>query len=421
LEFLKLEDKLKIAWFSNHPFAPTGYGVVTKNIIFGPALEGGLNTKAKCDIISFYGTDGFGMEYNGVRIWPRRFDPYGRDICELVLKYVKPDIFFTLFDIWITYDDVAKNYWLNTIHPRWCGYIPVDHRPVPDGVAEPASHGYRPIAMSKFGQEEFDKRGIKTTYIPHGCNTEIFKPLDKKKARKALGFEDDWFIIGINAANKGMRKDYPRMFEAVRKFFDDNPDAEKKTRIYAHTWPQYPDGLPLANLVDKFGLRDKTIFTSDIKRLYGMSEGQLAEYYNVQDVYLNLSRGEGFGIPIIEAQSCGVPCIVTNFSSMPELVCNHGWKVQVEAYEMTPLMAYQALASVHHGAECIGQAYNKPQRLAKYSKMARQFALGYDWKTKILPMWYNLVEDIQSDIPEQLPFMMPKQMLESKVKMEKKR
>ena len=28
--------------------------------------------------------------------------------------------------------------------------------------------------------------------------------------------------------------------------------------------------------------------------------------------------GEGFGIPIIEAQACSTPVIVTDFSSMPE-------------------------------------------------------------------------------------------------------
>ncbi len=58
----------------------------------------------------------------------------------------------------------------------------------------------------------------------------------------------------------------------------------------------------------------------------------LALMYNAADVFLGPSRGEGFGIPIIEAQACGTPVIVTNFSSMPELV---RWGVAVEPAHLT--------------------------------------------------------------------------------------
>jgi len=37
-------------------------------------------------------------------------------------------------------------------------------------------------------------------------------------------------------------------------------------------------------------------------------------------VHLLVSMGEGFGIPIIEAQACGCPVIVGGWTAMPELV-----------------------------------------------------------------------------------------------------
>jgi glycosyltransferase involved in cell wall biosynthesis len=41
--------------------------------------------------------------------------------------------------------------------------------------------------------------------------------------------------------------------------------------------------------------------------------------------------GEGFGIPVIEAQACGTPVIVSDFSAQSELV-GGGWRVEGQPY-----------------------------------------------------------------------------------------
>ena len=46
----------------------------------------------------------------------------------------------------------------------------------------------------------------------------------------------------------------------------------------------------------------------------------MARLYTTFDVLLNPAMGEGFGMPIMEAQACGVPVIVTDFSAMKEVV-----------------------------------------------------------------------------------------------------
>jgi glycosyltransferase involved in cell wall biosynthesis len=43
------------------------------------------------------------------------------------------------------------------------------------------------------------------------------------------------------------------------------------------------------------------------------------------NVLMLASRGEGFGIPVIEAQACGTPVIVTDWTAQPELVRDHGY------------------------------------------------------------------------------------------------
>jgi putative colanic acid biosynthesis glycosyltransferase len=50
------------------------------------------------------------------------------------------------------------------------------------------------------------------------------------------------------------------------------------------------------------------------------SKSELADFYNIADVFLNLSVEETFGLTTIEAMACGTPVIVYNRTASPELV-----------------------------------------------------------------------------------------------------
>ncbi|MGM8228751.1 glycosyltransferase family 4 protein [Cellvibrio sp. ARAG 10.3] len=68
-----------------------------------------------------------------------------------------------------------------------------------------------------------------------------------------------------------------------------------------------------------------------IGRIIG--DNNLASFYNSGDILLLPSRSEGFGLVALEAQSCGIPVVASNVSSLPEIVldgvtgflcpCNH--------------------------------------------------------------------------------------------------
>ncbi len=46
----------------------------------------------------------------------------------------------------------------------------------------------------------------------------------------------------------------------------------------------------------------------------------IIEFVDIAGLVKGASKGEGFGIPIIEAQSCGCPVIVTDFSAIYQTV-----------------------------------------------------------------------------------------------------
>ncbi|MFN4227335.1 MAG: glycosyltransferase family 4 protein [Candidatus Ratteibacteria bacterium] len=59
----------------------------------------------------------------------------------------------------------------------------------------------------------------------------------------------------------------------------------------------------------------------------------LPYFYNGCEVFVYPSLYEGFGSPILEAMSCGVPVVTSNISSMPEVVGDAGILVNPESKE----------------------------------------------------------------------------------------
>jgi phosphatidylinositol alpha-1,6-mannosyltransferase len=64
----------------------------------------------------------------------------------------------------------------------------------------------------------------------------------------------------------------------------------------------------------RLGIQDRVIFTGLFK------EEDKADIYNLADVYVMPSRGEGFGFVFLEAMACGVPAIASRLDGGREAV-----------------------------------------------------------------------------------------------------
>jgi Glycosyltransferase len=310
---------MKILAHSNACWAATGYG--NQIGLFAPRLKAAGHDVA---VSAFYGLGGAVLDWEGIRHYPGVRDSYGNDVIELHAAHhfggdKRSGLVLSLLDVWVLNHQTWRG--LNT-----AAWVPVDHDPVPPQVAAYFEQtGAIPIAMSRFGQKQLAK--FDPLYVPHGIDTKALAPVDKAKAREAVSLPGEAFVVGMVAANKGnpSRKAFPEAFEAFARFRKDHPEA----LLYLHTEATgVADGVNLPELLQASGIPPEAVRWPDQHRYLCVPFGDehMANLYSSMDVLLAPSKGEGFGLPLIEAQSCGVPVITTDFSACPE-VGKVGWHV----------------------------------------------------------------------------------------------
>src|SRR5690606_29284977 len=84
--------------------------------------------------------------------------------------------------------------------------------------------------------------------------------------------------------------------------------------------------------------------------------------------------GEGFGIAPLEAQACGTPVVVSDFSAQTEL-CGAGWTVTGRPWWVNPYRAWWQQPDVDAIVAALEQAYTDA---AGMRDQAAEFAKAYD-------------------------------------------
>jgi glycosyltransferase involved in cell wall biosynthesis len=163
--------------------------------------------------------------------------------------------------------------------------------------------------------------------------------------------------------------------------------------LYVHADASSQHGWNLIALAQLLGIpTDNLTFPDPLAYRYGMAQETLAGIYSSWDVMLATSYGEGFGIPTVEAQACGVPVIVSNFAASPELV-GDGWVISGQPLYDPAQHSFWNVPSVPEIVEALEQAYAKGK--GKSAK-AVEFAQAYDhekvWQENWIPILRKLLK-----------------------------
>jgi glycosyltransferase involved in cell wall biosynthesis len=388
---------MRLTWLANAPWTNYGYGVQTG--LFGTRLT---TAGHPVGVISNFGHQGAPINWLNLQVFGNSFHPYCMDIMHMHSQTFQADAMLTLLDLQVMEPEALQG-------TKWIAWFPVDHVTIPSFILEKVKQADFRITMSQHASQEMDKTGLDYYYIPCGVDTKIYKPLPMFESREAMQFPTDKFIVGMVAMNKG---------NPSRKAFHQNIMAfaalQKKRKdcvLYLHTadGTRGPDMVNLVEYCKALGLKHGYAFHDDTKGAdvifadqYGLTMGydpaMMAQLYSAMDVHLLVTCGEGFGIPLIEAQACGTPVITGNWTSMPEL-CFSGWKVPVEGTEpyFTPLMAFQMLPRISAISEKLDAAYLMRGN-QDYRKRAEKGAQAYDADRIVEKYWLPTLADIESKL-----------------------
>ena len=386
------DTRAGICWHSNFAGAGTGYGVQTAQVARQIKATGRPIT-----LSNNYGTQGFITEWEGIEVLPTGFHPYSADVLGAHLAYSqdqtgRPTALITLFDAWVYKASNLKD--IKVI----ASWMPIDHTPAPPDVLEWCRRdNVLPIAMAQFGARMLEAAGIDHRYIPHGVDTTVFRPgatVDGATGRQLLNIPEDAFLVGIVAANKGiapMRKAWGENLLALGQFMAKHDDVY----VYMHTEKRGAQGgVDLVQLAAACGIPENRIVWTDQWAYYaGLPPFVLAGLMSAMDVNLAASRGEGFGVPVIETAACGVPSIVSNFTAQPELVEGHGYLASVQPYWDALQTSWFATPLVHSVLEQLEHAYDTAQD-ADRKAAARAHAETYDNKIVFDKYWLPVLAEI---------------------------
>ena len=348
------------------------------------------------------------QSYHDVLIYPSGNHPFGEDVAIPHYLDWNADLLIALKEVWA----------FNSIHQyaiNFVPYCPIDHSPVNPAITARIKTAFKVLVPSRFGQRELRHAGIENVhYMPHGVNTDVYRPIEDREAcRQRFFLDPDEFVVLYVGWNRP-RKMVPRMLRGYKRFLELNPDVKSHFMLWTPVRPpRTPEETPLGisqtsinvlpEIID-LGLGDACRWPdwNEVQKLGGLPEydavggWDMVRLLNSADVVLGCTGGEGFWLVGPEAQACGVPVIVTDYAAAPEIV-GAGLTVPANDYVIlnSPGTRY-ALADIDAMANAITKIMNADRE--RLARRARRFAERYDWERVIEQYWTPFLEDCATEL-----------------------
>jgi len=381
---------MRLVWHSNAPWNNSGYGKMTA--LFVPRIA-----KAGHEIAGISAPYSFGgnlLEWQGIRVFPCARDGAGNDTIANNHEYCKADLTLTLCDVFGLVKAAQAGILSQLPLAHW---TPVDCSPLAVGDLEVLREGGGiPIAMSYFGAKMLRDEGLDPCFVPHGVDTQVYCPGGPETFRSSVPeITGGTFVIGIAAMNRDAnRKGLSEQYQAFARFHQRHPDSH----LAVHTAEFGNPGINLKALAARLGISGAVSYPDGYFYDMGLiSEEQMATWYNGLDVLSLCSYAEGFGLPLVEAQSCGIPVITTDASATSEL-CGAGWLVSATDFWANGHAAFWKRPDIADIDAAYEAAWVAKQDGKLPKKEARDFGLLFDADRVFDLYWRPVLAELEKRI-----------------------
>lgn len=263
---------------------------------------------------------------------------------------------------------------------------------------------------SRFARDVFVESGVpayKVRVMPVGLDAARYDP-----ARLSpLPVAGRRTCLFLSVFDWSLRKGWDVLVEAWANAFKAADDVCLVLRTASRRKDESPDAAIDAHLA-RIG-RTRRDVAPIIVLTESLSDEEMARLYVAADVFVLPTRGEGWGLPLMEAMAAGVPVIATRWSGHLDFVTEDtGWLIDVDG--LNPVDPAQAARSpfysteqrwadpsVAHTARLMRRAFEHPELRRRKGDAARA-AVRTEWTPGRTVQWIrSRLADLAPDADEE--------------------
>lgn len=182
------------------------------------------------------------------------------------------------------------------------------------------------VACSKWLEEQANQSallmGQAVTSIPNTINANVFRPMDMRQVRLQCNLPVNKKLLLFGSLKiTDPRKGIDHLIEACRLLKEQNPEWEKELGIV---------------VVGHQSEKIRSLFPFPVYAMeYISDEKRMAQIYNAVDAYVTPSLEDNLPNTLVEALSCGVPCVGFKIGGIPEMIdhLQNGYLAEVQNAE----------------------------------------------------------------------------------------